>query len=51
MYRCLCTQAATRTCMTMVGGDVIYEDGKFAFADIGEVKAKLAEYAEIMKKI
>ncbi|MBC5646976.1 amidohydrolase family protein [Christensenella tenuis] len=38
-------------CMTMVGGDIIYEDGKFAFADLDEVKMKLAEYAESMKKI
>ncbi len=38
-------------CMTMVGGDVIYEDGTFAFADLGEVKAKLTEYADGMKNI
>lgn len=38
-------------CMTMVGGDIIYENGKFAFANLGEVRARLAEYAEIMKKI
>ena len=38
-------------CMTMVGGDIIYENGTFSFADIDEVKAKIAEYAEDMKRI
>ncbi len=35
--------------LTMVGGDVVYENGKFAFADIEEVKEKIAFYAKIMK--
>lgn len=38
-------------CMTMVGGDVVYENGAFSFADIKEVKQKISEYAEIMKRI
>lgn len=38
-------------CMTMVGGDIIYENGEFMFADVEEVKAKIAEYAEVMKAI
>ena len=38
-------------CMTMVGGDIIYENGEFAFADIEEVKAKVCGYAEEMKNI
>ncbi|MEG2360402.1 MAG: amidohydrolase [Christensenella sp.] len=38
-------------CMTMVGGDIVYENGQFAFADLNEVKAKLAEYSEVMKSI
>lgn len=38
-------------CMTMVGGDIVYENGKFAFADLDEVKAKISEYAEVMKSI
>ena len=37
--------------MTMVGGDIVYENGEFMFADVEEVKAKIAEYAEVMKAI
>jgi len=32
-------------CMTMVGGEIIYQDGKFTFADVEEVKAKVNEFA------
>lgn len=41
----------TDVCMTMVGGEIIYENGRFSFADIEEVKRKLDEYADIMKAI
>ena len=37
--------------MTMVGGEIIYENGRFSFADIEEIKRKLDEYADIMKAI
>ncbi len=41
----------TDVCMTMVGGDIVYENGRFSFADLEEIKAKLNEYAAIMKAI
>ena len=37
--------------MTMVGGEIIYENGRFSFADLEEIKRKLDEYADIMKAI
>jgi 5-methylthioadenosine/S-adenosylhomocysteine deaminase len=31
--------------LTMVGGDIIYENGRFAFGDVEEIKAKASQYA------
>jgi len=36
-------------CMTMVDGEIIYENGKCAFADVDEIKERLEEYAKIIK--
>lgn len=41
----------TDVCMTMVGGDIVYENGRFSFADVEEIKAKLHEYSAVMKAI
>ncbi|MEA4852882.1 MAG: amidohydrolase [Christensenella sp.] len=38
-------------CMTMVGGDILYENGKFSFADPEEIKARLKEYSQIIKAV
>ncbi len=35
--------------LTMVGGDIIYENGKCSFADIGQIREKLKEYAAILQ--
>ncbi len=35
--------------LTMVGGDIVYENGKCSFADIAEIKEKLKEYAAILQ--
>ncbi len=39
----------TDICMTMVGGDVIYENGKVTFVDIEEVYDRLEKYSAIYK--
>lgn len=31
--------------LTMVGGDIIYEDGRIIFGDVEEIKAKASQYA------
>ena len=31
--------------LTMVGGDIIYEDGRITFGDVEEIKAKASQYA------
>lgn len=40
----------TDVCMTMVGGDIIYKDGEYSFADALEVKEKMNEYAKLYQK-
>ncbi len=32
--------------LTMVGGEIVYENGRITFGDINEIKAKASEYAE-----
>lgn len=36
-------------CMTMVGGDIIYENGMCIFADIGEIEERLAHFAKVIE--
>ncbi len=33
--------------LTMVGGDIVYEDGKCTFADLEEIKERLGKYANV----
>jgi 5-methylthioadenosine/S-adenosylhomocysteine deaminase len=35
--------------LTMVGGDILYEDGSITFADETEVQAHVREFAEKIK--
>ena len=35
--------------LTMVGGDILYEDGNITFADLGEIRAKVREISEKIK--
>ncbi|MDL2237698.1 amidohydrolase [Christensenellaceae bacterium OttesenSCG-928-K19] len=36
-------------CMTIVGGDIIYENGKCLFADVEEIRDRLESYAKTIK--
>ncbi|MEG0833943.1 MAG: amidohydrolase [Christensenellaceae bacterium] len=38
-------------CMTMVGGDIVYENDKCTFVDEDEVKERMNTYAKIIKEI
>jgi 5-methylthioadenosine/S-adenosylhomocysteine deaminase len=33
-------------CMTMIGGKIVYQDGRVLFADVNEVRRKVQEYAD-----
>ncbi|HBU12621.1 MAG TPA: N-ethylammeline chlorohydrolase [Clostridiales bacterium] len=35
-------------CMTIVGGDIIYENGKCLFADVEEIRDRLESYAKVI---
>jgi 5-methylthioadenosine/S-adenosylhomocysteine deaminase len=39
----------TDVCMTLIGGDIVYENGKVTFADVDKVYEKMEKYAGIYK--